>query len=335
MNRLTEISPQPSAGLNSGLALSYECQGNYEKALEHIDTAISIKPTFAREYDRAVILYNLGRLDESLKSINSTIENNEYYCGCRYFLRALIYYDQGRKDLAREDIEFGTGQTWGRGGVRSYVLAHLALDNGDKEQGVALLQEAEASLQWQFGSLHKRIEQELETLESSTLSLTVSVSATPTTLPIMPQVQPPTPTIMPPDQSVNVNVISMQYTGNLPVTFMPGQVMSFHFFSPQPLSFAAVEELAFTISGGPAVQGQAIDVSVWRPAYNDWTDLSYSRLGQLNVTHAAEYVSNTGDIYVNMTLKGDQPTDIEILGVILKVRNADGGTSTYGFPLPE
>jgi tetratricopeptide (TPR) repeat protein len=334
-NRLTAISPQPSAGLNTGLAMSYECLGDYEKALEHIDTAISIYPSNERDYDRAVILYNLGRLDESLKIVTSLIDSKKYYCGCRYYLRGLIYYDQGKKDLAQQDIEFGTTQTWARGGIRSYVLGHLALDNGDQQQGIALLQEAEASLSWDFDPLRKRVVQELNALGFSPLSLSVSVPPTATPLPITPQAQLPTPTTIPLDKPVNVDAISIPYSGNSPLTFRPGKVMSFHFFPPQTMNFVAAEALAFTISGDPAAQDRTIDIAIWRPAHNDWSGFSSNHLGQLSVPNAAEFVTSTGDIYVNMTIKGDQPTEIQTLGVMLTVRNADGGTSTFGFPLPE
>src|SRR6185436_12360632 len=204
-NQLLQAAPEPSAGLNTGLSDSYQCQGKLEEALQSIDTALEIYPSFQRKMSRAFILYALGRLDESLAQINETIEDSPYYCGCRYYLRALIYYDQGKPDLAQKDIDFGTGQTWSRGGIRSYVLGRLALEAGDKTQGIAFLQEAEASLLWEYRPLLGRIQKDLTDLKAKTLSLEVSVQPTPTLLPVTPQVQPPTLTAVPLAAPLNVS----------------------------------------------------------------------------------------------------------------------------------
>ncbi len=317
-NRLIKINTEgPSAGLNSGLADSSQCLGKYDEALTYIDTALSIYPSFQRAFARASILYNLGRLDEALIEVNKLIADQRYYCGCRYYLRALIYYDQGKKDLAQADIDFGTGQTWGRGGIRSYVLGHLALDAGDRQQGVALLQEAEASLTWQYGSLRKRVQKELEALGSTPLSLTISVPATPTLLPVTPQIQPPTPTMI----------------RNPSVTFMPGQSITFDFIPPELLNFPAVQTLVFTIDGGVQVQNRVVQLEVWRPAYNDSKMFTFDKLGRLPIPNSADYVTRTGDIYTSITIKGDQPTVVDVIGVTLTVRNTDGSTSQYGLPL--
>ena len=66
------------------------------------------------------------------------------------------------------------------------MVAHLALDAGDKAQGLALLQEAEASLAPRYGPLHARILKELAALGSAPLDLGVTVLPTPTVLPLAP-----------------------------------------------------------------------------------------------------------------------------------------------------
>ncbi len=217
-NRLLSINTHgPSAGLNTGLAVSAQCLGKYKEALKYIDYAIRLHPSFERSFARATILYNLGRLDEALIEVNKLIAEQKYYCGCRYYLRAIIYYDQGEKDLAQADIDFGTGQTWVRGGIRSYILGHWALDAGEREQGIALLQEAEASLTWRYGSLRKRVQQELVALNSSPLSLSISVPPTPTLIPVTPQVQPPTPIVNILDKPLFFQGLPLAYAGNSPM----------------------------------------------------------------------------------------------------------------------
>ena len=332
-NRLIKINTgEPSAGLTTGLAYSSQCLGKYDQALKYIEEAIRLYPSFQRSMARANILYNLGRLDEALGEVNRLIADQRYYCGCRYYLRALIYYDQGKKDLAQADIDFGTGQTWGRGGIRSYVLGHLALDAGDRGQGIALLQEAEASLTWQYGSLRKRVQKELETLGSRPLSLTVSVSATPTLLAVTPQAQPPTPTMIPLDRPANVQAIPIVYSGNPPATFLPRQTMTFEFVSPQPLRSPVVQALVFTLQGNAQVQNRGVELEIWRPGYNDSKTFPFDRLGRLPIPNGADYVTRTGEIFVSITIKADQPTLVDVIGVTLTVRNANGGTSQYGLP---
>lgn len=325
---------EPKAALHTILAYSSQCLGNYDPALEYIDSAISLYSSFPREFARASILYNMGRLDEALDEVNKLIADQRYYCGCRYYLRALIYYDQGKKDLAQADIDFGTGQTWERGGIRSYVLGHLALDAGDQQQGITLLQEAEASLTWGDGSLRKRVQKELETLGSTPLSLTVSAPATPTLLPVTPQIQPPTPTVIVLDKPVDFEGTPMAYLGNAPITFMPDKPVTFHFIPPQPLNFAAVDTLVLTLvdSTQTQLQNQVVELGLWRPAYNDWQILSYDRLGRLHIDNA-DYVTSTGDIYGYIIIHAEEPAHVDMIGITLIVRNTDGGTSQYGMPL--
>ena len=138
-------------GIQVGLAESYFGLGKADEALTHIDLALKASPSAYKKRDRVLILLSLGRLSEALDQINETIADDQFDCGCRYYTRALIYYEQGHPDLAQADIDFGAGQTWERGGLRSYVLARLALDNGDQATGLELLQEAEASLPRRYG----------------------------------------------------------------------------------------------------------------------------------------------------------------------------------------
>jgi tetratricopeptide (TPR) repeat protein len=333
-NRLIKINTgEPSAGLTTGLANSSQCLGKYDEALKYIDTAIRLYPSFQRAMARATILYNMGRFDEALSEVNKLIADQRFYCGCRYYLRALIYYDQGKKDLAQADIDFGTGQTWGRGGIRSYVLGHLALDAGDQRQGIALLQEAEASLNWQYGSLRERVLKELETLGSTPLSLSVSVPATPTLLPVTPQIQLPTPTMIPLDRPRNVQPILILYSGNSSITFIPGKSMTFQFVPPQPLPYPAVQALVFTLEGDVHVQNRVVELEVWRPGYDDSKKFTFDKLGKLPIPNGADYVTRNGEIYAVITIKGDQPTPVDVIGVTLTVSNANGGTSQYGLPL--
>lgn len=329
-NQLTATSDKPSAGLNTGLAHGYRCEGRFDEALTHIDTALQIYPSFQRKIDRAIILYNLGQLDDALDQINETIEDSPYYCGCRYFLRALIYYDQGKPDLAQKDIDFGTGQTWDRGGLRSYVLGRLALDAGDQEQGIAFLQEAEASLRREYGpQLLERIQQELAELKAPLLSLEVSVQPTPTLLPILPQPQPPTPTPVPLTEPANAGAIPVPYEGTDALTLNPGEEPVFHFQPPQPLSFTAVEFVDYTLHGGPDGEASGVDLYMWRPSDNQWRFIPLN-WGFNNPSDGPDFVTDTGDIYIFLVNTSGQSVEIDNLSVTLTVDLSDGSSTQYG-----
>src|SRR5574341_2072544 len=118
------------------MALGNLCLGKPDQALPQIDTALKVNPNNYRKWLRAIILYNMGRLNDSLAQLNEIFETSPYYNGYRYYLRALIYYEQKKPDLAKADIGFGSGQTWSHEGLMSYVLGEIALDAGDREGGI-------------------------------------------------------------------------------------------------------------------------------------------------------------------------------------------------------
>ena len=174
-------------GLQEGLAESNFALGFVDEALTHIDLAIQARPGDALNRERAIYLISLGRLPEALVVLNHSVGANPFFCGCRYYLRALIEYQQGKPALAQADIDFGTAQTWERGGLRSYVLGLLALDKGDQAGGAALLQEAQASLSRQYGPvLLKQIQARLDKLNVSRLDPTAYAPRAATPMPTPP-----------------------------------------------------------------------------------------------------------------------------------------------------
>jgi tetratricopeptide (TPR) repeat protein len=68
-----------SPGLNTALAESYICKGQFDAALQHINTALEVDPTYDRIWDKSLILYSLGRLDEALALLNDDINHYPYY----------------------------------------------------------------------------------------------------------------------------------------------------------------------------------------------------------------------------------------------------------------
>ena len=155
---------ETDAGLQEGLAESQFAQGFVDEALQHVNLAIKASSSEPKVREKALILLSQGKPADALVQINN-LSAAGTLCGCGYYIRALIYYQMGKPDLAQADIDTGTQQTWERGGLRSYVLGLLALDHGDQATGKQLLQEAQASLPRRYGPvLLKQIQAKLDQL---------------------------------------------------------------------------------------------------------------------------------------------------------------------------
>jgi tetratricopeptide (TPR) repeat protein len=183
----TGLSLQSDELLQIGLGESYLALGQMEQALTHIERSHQLSPEEYKTRERAVALLSLDRLPEALDQLNQSINANPNFCGCRYYLRAYLYYLQGQPDRAQADIDVGTGQTWERGGLRSYVLGLLALDQGDQALGSQFLQEAEASLpRWYGPVLLAHMRQRLQYLGLPRLELAPYAPTIATAMPTPP-----------------------------------------------------------------------------------------------------------------------------------------------------
>jgi len=198
-------SLESDPGVQVGLAESFLGLEQLDKALQHIDFAIAASPGAYKQFDRALILYSLNRMDEALTQISASIDKSPCCFGPRYYLRALIYYRLGQIDLALADIDVGSGEAWERGGVRSYVPGLIALDSGQQEQATNLLLEAEASLPPRYSStILKQIQQDL-----------AGVGATPLVI------TPSAPMRLTPTSPGEI-LIRLRLTSNVPAAIIPG-----------------------------------------------------------------------------------------------------------------
>jgi hypothetical protein len=82
--------------------------------------------------------------------------------GWRYFIRALIYYEQGQIELAQQDLATGDAYSWYGTGVDEYVLAQLAFDNGDRASGIYHLQTAEQMFDINYSVLRQETIEQLK-----------------------------------------------------------------------------------------------------------------------------------------------------------------------------
>jgi tetratricopeptide (TPR) repeat protein len=157
------------ARLHGLLSEAYYCVGDLQNALAHVDEAYKLSPSDVCLCDRAIILYGLGRRDEAMNDIQSSLSSHPYYQGDRYYTRALFYVDRGNIDQAQKDLDIGITQTWLRGGLLSYVQGRIALAQGDKQQALMYYQDAEATY-FNKGPMLDQIDRDLLALGGTPLA---------------------------------------------------------------------------------------------------------------------------------------------------------------------
>lgn len=141
-SELADMSPE-IANYHMGLALGYSCKNEPQAALQQIDEAIRLKDTCLNRFERAKILYALGRNQDAMADLDYSISKDPYYCGNRYYLRGLLHIEAGDIAKAEKDLAFGMGQTWDRGGFLEYAQGKIALAQGDTSAAIQHFQEAE------------------------------------------------------------------------------------------------------------------------------------------------------------------------------------------------
>ncbi len=169
---------------NIYLAEAYLCLGKFDNALEaaqkiNCDNSVNS----CRLNLLSAVYIQSGQMEKAFEIINQSIEAQPAYGGWRYFIRALIYYEQGKKDLAAQDLATGDNYTWYGDGIYWYVKAKLAFDDGDKKNGLLYLQYAEMTLDVPLMPLRQEIARELKSLGTKPLSPTPQVPLATTPIP--------------------------------------------------------------------------------------------------------------------------------------------------------
>src|SRR6185503_18675394 len=141
---------------------AYICLGELDKALETAQLIQCDSPVSScRSMFLVEIYFQSGESAKALELVNYLIDAEPTYGGWRYFIRALIYYEQGEKELALQDLATGDNYTWYGNGVYWYVKAKMAFDEGDDQNGMLYLQYAESTLDVQYTPLRQVILKEL------------------------------------------------------------------------------------------------------------------------------------------------------------------------------
>ena len=163
---------------------AYACLGRLNDAIKSVDQSMfnNVNLEYKKQL-KVIYLYQTGKYEEALSLLNELIACCENAYGYRYYWRAAINYELGRKELVDDDLMIGMARTWDKGGVLPYVKAQLALEDGRKQDAIQLLQFAEATLDPTFNTLRRKIQRQLATLGAKPLEIQVAVPYQATPIP--------------------------------------------------------------------------------------------------------------------------------------------------------
>ncbi len=146
------------------LTEAYLCLGELDKALESAQQITCDDPVFTcRSALLTEVYFQSGDYENALDTLNHMIDAQPVTGAWRYFIRALIYYKQGERERALQDLALGDSYSWDGNGVYWYVKAKFAMDAGDKENGIIYLQKAEQTLDVTYMPFRQQIIKELKT----------------------------------------------------------------------------------------------------------------------------------------------------------------------------
>ena len=344
----TDPNDQSIGGLYHTQSQAYICLGQIDKAIKMVDKSMFNKINMEWKYElKARYLYQAGRGDEALQLLNQLIEQKPSYDGWRYYLRALVYQEMGEREKAEEDLMMGAGNTWGRVGLYSYVQGKVALEDGNVEEGIAMLQQAEATLDILFTPLRKRIQAELEQLGAKPLEITPSVMLDATSIPTMqarPTARPlQTPVLLdtPPVTITPTPGISLPYnvdeaiivdlaTGTGKLSLLPGDYPLLRF---QPAELIPVKQVKSLVVHLIPTSGETtnpyIQIYFWVPRGGGWQYIAPT-WGDNSIDRPKDYVLPDGDIFLAIRNWGSETVVLDNVMLTLVVETLDGAIKTYG-----
>ena len=339
-NKLIETEAEPSPALYTGLALGYMCRLEPEKALPYMDTAITIRDTCERRLERARILYVLNRIDDALADLDFTLSQDPYYCGGRYYLRGLIYAEKGELDKAQEDLYFGMGQTWARGGELSYAFGKIALAQGDTESAIQYFQEAEATYIFPEDPLLEMMRNDIAALGA--VPLDISPSFTPATpIPTQTLQSTPRPTSSP-DASFPTSIytpdLKLQQALIVDIEKQIGLIMLgwntsylWRFQPAESLDHKEVKSLSIWLNSSDTGQRLPRQLLIWNFRKNMWGSIDELKWGENRAVFQNDLVSPDGDVIIYL-LNQDSSLEpvIDSIGITLVLQRTDGSIEVHG-----
>jgi hypothetical protein len=312
-----------------------------DKALKHIDEAKKIKDADFFKYERARILYAMGKYTEAEKEINLSINADPYYRGNRYFLRALIYIEMGDLEKAQQDLDFGAGNMWGEDGLFSYALGKIALAQNDTDRAIKYFQKAEAAYFFQNtildlirADLAKLNAQPIEvkpnpvnatSIPSPTITLTPRPSSTPKVT------TTPGNFYTTPDPNLQYAYIVDLETGTGPFTLLRNGQLYFRFQAPEPIDIFTVQSMSIWLVPNDSAQEPPSYISLISP-YDMGGGINEPKWGENKIDFPWRYVTPDGDVYIRIDNNSlDHIVQFNNLSVSYTAQNKDGNVELHGF----
>lgn len=338
-NHMIETEADPGAPLYTGLALGYMCRNEPEEALPPMNQAIAIRDTCERRLLRAKILYTLGRSEDSLADLDFSITQDPYYCGERYYLRGLIHAENAEFDKANEDLNFGMGQTWQRGGILSYTFGKMALDQGEKESAIQYFQEAESTYPY-FDPILMQIRNDLVSLGSApveippsfpvaTLIPTPTLQSTPRPT-SSPSASMPTPFFTPDPRLQDALVVDLEKSIG-PIRIGSNPIGLWRFQPAQSLDHREVKSLSVWLVSSDANQPLPRQLLLWNFRTNMWGSIDNPIWGENRAGYQNDLVSQDGDVILYLVNRDDRSDiTVDTLGITLILQRTDGSIEVHG-----
>lgn len=334
--KLEKINDVESAGIYTGMTYSYLCLRDYQQALHYIDLALEIKYSPEREQMRADILLNDGQLEEALEFYDKDITANPNYGARRYWIRAAIYYEMGDIEKALENINESYGKSWGNKNIMSYVLGRIAIDNGDIEEGLNHLLDAEATMKRvDMPRYYDYIVAEIERLGGQTLYPTPTPNADPTPTPIEPIPDHLFVTPTPPFAFFSVSMVN--YSGTHIRIIEEGKADDYKFHPDTPIHVDSVSSLILYLD----TDHDADEINLQYdciPKNGSWATpsnpINYINLypGENQIKYPDECVPENGIIYISVINLGSIDTLVNDLKLRLVFNDKYGSEITVGYP---
>ena len=326
-------SAPPSVAMLNFEAHGYLCLGQFEKALEYVDRGLEIENIREHRWLRTMILYHLGRRNDALQVLNELIDECPNYCGNRYYLRSVIYFDLGMKDLAKRDLWTGSGNTWAQTGLNSYMQARFALDDGRREEAIYYFQEALDSIFWYHEALLPKIRAELVRLGVQPLPEEpfpyVHITPLPTLIPrpVAATPQPPLSGYPTPSSPIVVQIengtgfLNEESFKHYPVyLFQPGT-------SP---AIQAIRSMILHFSR-PGHNGQTpFPLFLWNYQNGEWV-MFWPVWGANEIPEPGRFVDKEGKFYLAIRCPGNMRCTIQNIQTTLEFTSQDGVESILGY----
>jgi tetratricopeptide (TPR) repeat protein len=347
-------------GLHQDLSILYSIKGDYRKA---IDQAEFLQDGCYSLYTKSLIFYNANQKDKAFNIINQCINDSPEFSGYRYFLRALIYLDRGDYKLAKQDLDIGERNTWGRNGLHDYVLGKLLIHDGKRAEGIEYIRQGEATMNRNVGPLLLRIQKEIRnlTVDFLTPETGTVLEVTPLFTPIKGRLTPRptwTPTSTPPGKKTAIAGLEQTQTAvslpnKLPVDAFfalvvdpvtgAGKIESrekeiqiFHFQPESAFNPLKIENLVIHFLSPNTTQQMSLKVSIWSPKSGNWIALDTLKWGDNPIRENNEYFTNMEDFYLRIDNEGYETVFLDNISYSIQVTLQDGSVVEYGFdkPLP-